>query len=57
MRTENDNRPDSIVKLELYAKHIHGNYNVHVVLDDRNSVVTVWRGLGLKCLQVASGWF
>lgn len=57
MRTENDIRPDSIVKLELYAKHIHGKYNVHVVLDDRNSVVTVWRGLGLKCLQVASGWF
>lgn len=57
MRTENDIRPDSIVKLELYAKHIHGKYNVYVVLDDRNSVVTVWRGLGLKCLQVESGWF
>ena len=57
MRTENDCRPDSIVKLELYAKHIFPNFKIHVVLDDRNSVVTVWRGLGLKCLQVASGWF
>lgn len=57
MRTENDTRPDSIVKLELYAKHIFPYFKIHVVLDDRNSVVTVWRGLGLKCLQVASGWF
>jgi hypothetical protein len=27
------------------------------VLDDRDQVVTMWRGLGLTCLQVAPGDF
>lgn len=58
MRAEGDNRKDSIVKRELYEKHIKGNYNVLFVLDDRNQVVDMWRHeLGLKVLQVAEGDF
>lgn len=57
MRVEGDSRKDSIVKWELYDKYVRGNYNVHVVLDDRNQVCRVWRGIGLKVFQVESGWF
>lgn len=57
MRTTDDNRKDSIVKLELYKEHVEPNYNILFVLDDRNQVVKMWREQGLKCLQVAEGDF
>lgn len=57
MRKSKDNREDSIVKKELYEEHIRDKYNVLFVMDDRDSVVKMWRGEGLKCLQVADGNF
>lgn len=57
MREAGDSRKDSIVKQELYERHIKPSYNVFVVLDDRNQVVDMWRSLGLVCLQVAPGDF
>ena len=57
MRPEGDKRKDSIVKAELFDKHIKDNYAVDFVLDDRNQVVKMWRDMGLKCLQVAPGEF
>ncbi|WP_427007175.1 AAA family ATPase [Pseudarthrobacter sp. H2] len=58
MRPAGDVRKDSIVKRELYEQHIKGQYNVRLVLDDRNQVVDMWRDeLGLKCFQVAPGDF
>lgn len=57
MRKTNDNRPDYIVKREIYEKHIKGQYNITVVLDDRDQVVRMWREEGLKVLQVAEGNF
>lgn len=57
MRREGDTRKDVIVKQEMYETHIQGKYNVLFVLDDRNSVVEMWRSLGLTCLQVAEGDF
>jgi predicted kinase len=57
MRPVDDRRPDTVVKKEIYQKYIEGRYNVRLVLDDRNSVVEMWRGLGLTCLQVAEGNF
>jgi hypothetical protein len=57
MRTEKDNRKDSIVKEELYRRHVEGRYEVAFVIDDRNQVVAMWRGLGLSCFQVAEGNF
>lgn len=58
MRSEGDQRKDSIVKLELYLDNIYGNYNIHLVIDDRNQVVDMWRNVvGLRCLQVAKGDF
>lgn len=56
-RESKDNRPDEIVKEELYRKYIEPRYKVKFILDDRNKVVEMWRSIGLKCLQVADGNF
>lgn len=57
MREEGDMRQDSVVKEEIYRKEIEPRFNVHLVLDDRNQVVDMWRKLGLPCWQVAEGNF
>ena len=61
MRKSGDGRRDVIVKEEIYREHIEPNYQVFLVLDDRNSaknpVVAMWRNLGLTCFQVAPGNF
>lgn len=49
--------PDYVVKYRLFNEYIRGNFDVQLVLDDRDQVVDVWRRLGLKCLQVAPGDF
>ena len=57
MRTEGDNRDDSIVKEELLEELREDGYDPWLVLDDRDRVVVKWRELGLRCLQVAPGDF
>jgi len=57
MRPEGDTRRDDIVKLELFDKHIRGNYNIAFVLDDRDRVVKAWRSIHLLTLQVSEGDF
>lgn len=56
MREPEDNRKDSIIKLELFNK-VKLDYYVVGVFDDRNQVVELWRDLGLQCYQVADGDF
>jgi predicted kinase len=57
MRKEGDFRRDSIVKEEIYNKYIKDKFDVEFVLDDRNQVCSMWREIGLKCLQVQLGDF
>lgn len=58
MRAHGDTRKDSIMKRELFEKHIQDKYRIEFVLDDRNQVVAMWRDeLGLPCFQVAKGDF
>lgn len=57
MRAAGDQRKDSIVKAELFDRHVRHRYNVRGVLDDRDQVVALWRGIGLSCMQVAPGAF
>jgi FMN phosphatase YigB (HAD superfamily) len=57
MRRAGDRRSDVDVKMELYRQQIENRYDVRLVLDDRNSVVKMWRSLGLECWQVAEGDF
>jgi hypothetical protein len=56
MRQDGDFRRDDIVKQEILDKHIKRNC-VLFCLDDRQSVVDMWRRNGLTCLQVADGNF
>lgn len=57
MRKTGDQRPDNIVKYELFNEHIRDNYDVMGVFDDRDRVVAMWRSLGLQTYQVAPGDF
>lgn len=49
--------PDNEIKEEMYKEHIAERYRVLFVIDDRNRVVAMWRGLGLTVLQCADGDF
>jgi len=56
MRPKNDRRKDSIVKMELFEQVRKQSY-IDFILDDRNSVVKMWRDAGYLCLQVQYGDF
>lgn len=56
MRTHGDNRPDWIVKREMW-EDISKRYNILFLVDDRNQVVDYARSLGLKVFQVENGNF
>lgn len=55
MRDAEDLRSDYLVKKEIYEMQIEHDYDVKFVLEDRDAVVEMWRGLGLRCFQVAKG--
>lgn len=57
MRDADDMRDDTVVKNEIFERDIRDNYDVQLVLDDRNKVVKMWRSKGMTCLQVAEGNF
>lgn len=57
MRGAKDYRPDNIVKKELLAQAMADGFEPWVFLDDRNSMVKMWRDEGYTCLQVAEGNF
>ena len=55
MRDENDRRPDYVIK-EEWLKELH-DVEVLFSLEDRTSVVEMWRRNDVQCLQVAPGDF
>lgn len=57
MRKAFDYRKDSVVKGIIYDFNIKHYYDVEVVIDDRKSVVEMWRKRGLTVLQCAEGDF
>ena len=57
MRKLGDRRPDYEIKEEIYKRDIQPKWDVKLVLDDRDSVVNMWRGIGLECWQVQNGAF
>lgn len=58
MRKDGDHRPDYVIKRELYERFVVPVGPVTAVLDDRASVVRMWReDLGLTVFQVAEGDF
>lgn len=56
-REQGDSRSDMIVKEEIFWNKIAPHYDVKLAVDDRNSVVEMWRRIGLECWQVAFGDF
>jgi hypothetical protein len=51
-RLDEDNRPDYILKKELYENYIKNKYNIKFVVDDRPQVVRMWRSEGLFVFDV-----
>lgn len=57
MRSDGDMRPDVSVKRELLRAIEREGFSPWLTIDDRSSVVSMWREEGLTCLQVAEGDF
>lgn len=57
MRPDGDFRPDHEVKKEMLDKLRADGHKIWFVVDDRNSVVDMWRSNGVTCLQCAEGDF
>src|SRR5512139_4259360 len=58
MRNNGDSRKDTTVKKEIFEKYYASGFygpdaEVAFIYDDRDSVVAMWRSLGLTCFQVA----
>ncbi|MEV0714218.1 hypothetical protein [Asanoa sp. NPDC050611] len=58
MRADQDDRPDHRTKADLYRRFVAPRYEVAFVIDDRDSVVRMWRDVfKLTVCQVADGDF
>ena len=52
MRPAHDQRKDHVVKQEMFDRGIRPYFDVRFVVDDRPSVVEMWRANGLSVLAV-----
>ena len=57
IRKKGDQRPDYLVKEELFWRDVAPNYDITFALDDRDQVVQQYREMGIKVYQVAEGNF
>lgn len=55
MRRAGDKRPDTDVKREIYERFFKDKHPVEMVIDDRPSVIQMWRAEGLKVIDVGDG--
>ena len=55
MRKTGDSRPDDQVKQQIYDTYFKDKYPVHSVIDDRPSVIRMWRANGLTVDDVGNG--
>lgn len=54
MRRKGDRRPDTEVKAEIFETYF-AKYPVQLVIDDRPSVIRMWKEKGLHVMEVGSG--
>lgn len=54
MRSSGDKRPDTEVKAEIFDRYFK-QYPVKLVIDDRPSVIRMWREKGLEVVDVGNG--
>lgn len=57
MRGVDDHRPDCEIKKEIYQSKIAPKFKTLFVVEDRKSVVKMWREINLTCLQCDWGDF
>lgn len=55
MRKDEDHRPDTITKLDMYRKLVEPTFDVLFIVEDRDRMVQLWRSLGISCLQCDGG--
>jgi predicted kinase len=55
MRAAADYRPDNVVKAQILDGILADGFEIVLVVDDRQSVVDMWRERGLTCLQCRPG--
>jgi len=51
MRKDGDQRPDYIIKYEIFNDHIRNNFNIKCVFDDRLQVCKLYFNLGLNLFR------
>lgn len=54
MRSSRDSRPDTEVKSDMYDKYFK-DFPIEAVIDDRPSVIRMWREKGLNVIDVGAG--
>jgi hypothetical protein len=54
MRAAGDSRKDSVIKRELFFKHVASYYNVCMVVDDRPQMTREWELIGLTVARMAN---
>lgn len=50
-RADNDERHDLVIKKEIYENFTSEGRKVAFIIEDRNSVVAMWREMGVVCLH------
>lgn len=55
LREDKDQRPDEVIKREIYETYIEPYYHVVKVIDDRPKVIRMWKELGLDVVDVGDG--
>lgn len=55
MRHAGDRRPDTEVKKDMYERLFKDKYPIEAIIDDRPSVIRMWRDQGLNVIDVGSG--
>jgi len=51
MRPDLDERNDTLVKTDIYYQQISPFYDVKFAIDDKKSIVDMWRNLGIPALH------
>jgi hypothetical protein len=55
MRGYGDSRPDDVIKRELYERYVEPYWRVLHIVDDRPSVIRMWRSIGQRVIDVGRG--
>jgi len=55
MRGAHDRRPDTVVKEEMLHRYFRDTSVIHEIIDDRPSVIAMWKNHGIPVVDVGNG--